>query len=318
MTIVKILFLAGAMTVIASQTLAQTPAATGDAHGLATPTGHDVNVSVSGYRYVEPGTTSISIAGAKIGGEYTGTFALSARTHWFIQGDVRGNFGNTTYTGWCSPFFIAPNSSSPNGYEVDIGDPSPCSESGDKDWYVEGRALVGKDLIRERWGLAPFTGVGLRHLSNGVTGVVGYRTDDYLYLPVGLTARTTVGSRQHALSLTVEVDALLHGWQKTRDSQLGSGVIPATTIAPAFSIDGFTDISFTQKSGFAPRASVKYQITRMWSLEPYYVYWNVSASPVNYETLTFTVNNLTAREQRGAYEPDNHTHEVGVKVGLHF
>lgn len=306
------------MTVIASQSLAQTSAAAGDARGLATPTGHDVNVSVSGYRYAEPGTTAISIAGAKIGGEYTGTFALSERTHWFLQGDVRGTFGNTKYTGWCSPFFIAPNSSSPNGYEVDIGDPSPCDESGDRDWYVEGRALLGKDLIRERWGLAPFSGIGVRHLSNGVTGVVNYRTDDYLYLPLGLTARTTVGSNQHALSLTVEVDALLHGWQKTRDSQLGSGVIPATAIAPAFSIDGFTDISFTQKHGWAPRASVRYQITKMWSLEPYYVYWNVSASPVNYETLTFTVNNITAREQRGAYEPDNNTHEFGVKVGLHF
>ena len=306
------------MTAIASQTLAQTPAATGDVHGLATPTGHDVNVSVSGYRYNEPGTTSISISGAKIGGEYTGTFALNPRTHWFLQGDFRGTFGNTTYNGWCSPFFIAPNSSSPNGYEVDIGDPSPCDESGDRDWYVEGRALIGKDLIRDRWGFAPFSGVGVRHLSNGVTGVVGYRTDDYLYLPVGLTARTTVGSQQHALSLTVEVDALLHGWQKTRDSQLGSGVIPATTIAPAFSIDGFTDISFTQKSGWAPRASVKYQLTKMLWLEPYYVYWNVSASPVNYETLTFTVNNITAHEQRGAYEPDNNTHEFGVKVGLHF
>jgi hypothetical protein len=41
-------------------------------------------------------------------------------------------------------FLITPGKTSPNGYALGIGDPSPCSESGDKDWYGEGRALVGK------------------------------------------------------------------------------------------------------------------------------------------------------------------------------
>ena len=110
----------------------------------------------------------------------------------------------------------------------------------------------------------------------------------------------------------------MHGWQKTRDSALGSGDVPATAIAPAFSIDGFTDISFSQHHGWAPRASAKYQLTKLLSIEPYYVYWNVSASPVNYETVAFTVNNITAHEQMGAYEPNNNTHEFGVKFGVHF
>ena len=88
--------------------------------------------------------------------------------------------------------------------------------------------------------------------------------------------------------------------------------------APAFTIDGFTDISFSQPIGWALRASAKYQVTKHWSVEPYYVHWNVSASPVNYETATFTVNHVTAREQLGAYEPLNATHEFGVKWGFHF
>jgi hypothetical protein len=307
----KTLFLAAVAALMSSQALAQT------ADTLATPTGHEVNVSVSRYKYVEPGDQSISIDGTKIGGEYTGTFLLNASRHWFIQADVRGLVGNTTYTGWCSPFFIAPNSASPNGYELDIGDASPCSESGDRDWYVEGRALVGKDLIRERWGFSPYSGLGLRHLSNGTTGTAGYRTDEYLYVPLGLTARTAVSSRR-TLSLGAEVDVLIRGWQKTRDSQLGSGEVPATATAPPFTIDGFTDISFSQHAGFAVRGSGKYQLTKLLSLEPYYVYWHVGSSPVNYETVTFTVNGITAREQRGAYEPLNHTHEFGVKVGFHF
>ena len=93
----------------------------------------------------EPGALSISIHGAKFGGEYTGTLSLNKRQHWFAQANVRGTIGNVTYTGWCSPFLITPNSASPNGYELDVGDASPCSETGDKDWYVEARALVGKD-----------------------------------------------------------------------------------------------------------------------------------------------------------------------------
>ncbi len=53
-------------------------------------------------------------------------------------------------------------------------------------------------------------------------------------------------------------------------------------------------------------------------MEPYYVHWHVSASPVNDETVTFTVNRITAHEQLRAYEPVNFTRELGVKLGIHF
>jgi hypothetical protein len=291
------------------------PAAVDDS--LATPTGHDVNVSVSSYTYLEPGAQGISIHGPKLGGEYTGTVSLDRRRHWFAQANVRGSIGNVTYTGWCSPWLITPNSASPSGYELDLGDASPCSETGDQDWYVEGRALVGKDLIGHAWALSPSTGLGLRHLSNGTTGTPGYRTDDYLYLPVGATARTEVASHR-VLSFNLEYDRLIHGWQKTRDSALGGGDVPATTTAPEFTIDGFTDVSFAQQGGWALRASAKYQVTTRWSVEPYYIRWSVSASTVNYETVAFTVNHVTAHEQLGFYEPWNVTNEFGVKLGLHF
>ena len=284
---------------------------------LATPTGHEVDVSVGSYTYVEPGSLRISIHGAKIGGEYTGTLSLNRRQQWFAQGDVRGTAGNTTYDGWCSPFLITPDSGSPNGYALDQGDPSPCGEDGERDWYWEARGMVGKDFIGSKWGLSPEAGLGFRHLSNGLTGVAGYRTDNYLYLPFGLTARTTVAS-QRMLSFNVEYDRLLHGWQKTRDSELGGGDIPATSTAPAFTIDGFSDVSFDQHSGWALRADAKYQLTRRWSVAPSFIHWKVSDSPASYQTATFTVNNITAREQRGFYEPMNTTNEFAVKLGLHF
>jgi len=94
--------------------------------------------------------------------------------------------------------------------------------------------------------------------------------------------------------------------------------IPATLIAPAFTIEGFSDISFDQLSGWALRGRAKYQMTRRWSVEPEYIHWNVSASPVSYETATFTVNGVTARQQLGAYEPLNTTNEFVVKLGFRF
>jgi hypothetical protein len=301
---------------VTSTPAAQPPGAAVDDR-LVTAPGNEVNVSVGGYTYAEPGDLSISIHGPKIGGGYTGTLSLSKSQHWFAQTDVRGTFGNVTYDGWCSPFLITPDSSSPNGYALDLGDASPCSESGDRDWFVEARGLVGKDFIGHRWGVSPDTGLGVRHLSNGTNGVPGYRTDTYLYLPFGVTARTRVASHS-ALSFNLEYDFLLHGWQTTRDSELGGGDVPATPTAPAFTIEGFTDISFAQHSGWALRASGTYQVTRHWSVEPAYIYWHVGASPVNYETATFTVNNVTVQEQFGAYEPVNHTHEFVVRVGFRF
>jgi opacity protein-like surface antigen len=305
------LFLAGVAALISSQASAQTDAS------LATPTGHEVNASLGSYTYTEPGAQSISIHGIKVGGEYTATLSLSKRRRWFVQADVRGTIGSVTYTGWCSPFLITPASASPNGYELDFGDASPCSETGDRDWYLEPRVLAGKDLIARTWAWSPYGGLGVRHLSNGTTGTAGYRTDEYVYLPVGMTARTRVGSHG-ALSVNLEFDRLLHGWQRTRGSELGSGDVPATTTAPAFTIDGFTDVSFSQAGGWALRAGAKYQVTRHWSVEPYYVHWNVSASAVNDQTVTFTVNQVTAGERIGFYEPLNTTDEFGVKWGFHF
>jgi hypothetical protein len=242
--------------------------------------------------------------------------SLNRARHWFLRADSQGLSGSATYDGWCAPYLITPYSASPNGYALDFGDPSPCNESGDRDWYVEGRALVGKDFIGDKWGWAPDIGLGIRHLSNSTAGVAGFRTDDYLYLPVGITARTILGSH-NAVSFNLEFDHLLHGWQNTHFSQLGGGAVPATAIAPAFTIDGFSDVSFDQRPGWALRASAKYQV-RQWSVEPQFIHWNVSASPLNYETTTFTVNAITARQQIGFYEPLNKTNEFVVKLGFRF
>ena len=296
---------AAVMALTSSSSFAQSPAPA-----------NEVSVSVSRYTYAEPGNLRISIHGPKIGGEYTGTLVLGRQRRLFTQANFSGAIGSARYDGWCLPWLITPNSASPNGYALDLGDPSTCGESGDKDWYMESRGTVGREFGGGSWRWAPYTGIGLRFLSNGTTGTSGFRTDKYLYPPIGVIAHTGAGS--HGVSLTVEYDPLVHGWQNTHNSKLGGGTVPATTTAPAFTLNGISDIAFVQQGGWALRASGRYHITRLWFVEPYFVHWSVDPSAVNYQTATFTVNNVTARQQLGAYEPFNQTNEFGVRWGVRF
>lgn len=307
--------LVGALALLPLPLFAQTSRTQPDVPPTTLP-GHEVTFSLGGYNYVEPGDTRISIHGLKFGGEYAGTFSLSEARHWFVSTDVRANVGKTDYDGWCAPWFIRPDSRSPNGYFLDLGEYSPCDDAGNQDWYVEGRGLIGKDFVRHEWTFSPEAGLGVRHLSNGLAEVAGFRIDNYLYLPVGVSAATAVGSG--VLSFNVEYDQLLRGWQKTMDSALGGGDVPATPTAPAFTIDSFTDVSFDQHQGFGVRASAKYAFNRRWSVEPYWIYWNVGDSTVSDESVTFTVRGIPAVEQFGAVEPQNTTNEFGVKFGVRF
>src|SRR6476646_487228 len=86
-----------AMALISSQPLAHPPASRSAPTAqpaadpsLGTETGHEVNVSVGGYDYVEPDGQRISIHGPKFGGEYTGTMSIGKRQHWFAKAGVRG------------------------------------------------------------------------------------------------------------------------------------------------------------------------------------------------------------------------------------
>jgi hypothetical protein len=308
--------LVGALALLPVRLFAQASSAQADAPPTTLP-GHQLTFSVGAYDYVEPGDTRISIHGMKLGGEYAGTFLLSARHHWFAQANVRGSIGQTDYDGWCAPWFITPDRSSPNGYFLDLGDYSPCDDAGNRDWYVDGRGLIGKDFVRREWTFSPEAGLGVRHLSNALDEIAGFRTDNYLYLPVGVTAQTGVASNS-VLSFHFEYDHLLRGWQNTIDSALGGGDVPATPTAPAFTINEFTDVSFAQHQGFGIRASAKYDFNRRWSLEPYWIYWSVGDSMPSGESVTFTARGIPAVEQFGAVEPQNTTNEFGMKFSVRF
>lgn len=295
---------------------AQTPARTGGSV-LATRTGNEINVSAQHYTYTEPMDIDVTMHGPKAGAEYTGTFSLSQRSRWFGQVNLRATGVTVNYDGSCRPWLIVPSTTSANGYRLTLGTTSPCQESDDRDWYVEGRALTGKDFIGSAWAVTPFAGVGFRHLSNGTNGTPNYRTEQYLYVPVGATLRTTSLS-DHVLGVTVEYDHLIRGWNTTRNSLLGGGTVPATSTAPAFTIGDFTDFSFQQTRGWAARASASIQVSRSWSLEPYYTRWSVKDSSTDTGSVAYAVNGITARQTLNAVEPHNFTEEAGVKLKFRF
>jgi hypothetical protein len=75
------------------------------------------------------------------------------------------------------------------------------------------------------------------------------------------------------------------------DARFGAQRGAADNTAPAFTIDSFTDVSFSQTGGWALRASADIR-SSMWA--GCCVRWAVNASAANQETVTFTVHNLTA------------------------
>jgi hypothetical protein len=302
------------LTLLPLSVWAQTPGPQPDTVATTAPS-QELSFDVSGYNYVEPGDRSISIHGMKLGGEYSGAFQLNARQHWFARTNAAGQTGRTNYDGWCAPWLITPDRTSPNGYALDIGGFSACNDSGNRDWYLEGRVLIGKDFVGHRWTWSPEAGLGVRHLSNALDGIAGYRQDNYLYLPVGLTARAAIASH-NVMTFNVEYDHLIRGWQTTHDSAFGSDDVAATAIAPAFTINGMTDVSFDQHQGWALRANATFEMTRHLSVQPYWIRWNVEDSPDRNETATFTVNGITAQEDLGFYEPHNTTNEFGVKFNV--
>ena len=151
-----------------------------DANEL-TESGNEFAVSLGLYRYEEPGL--MSLRGLKGGFDLRTTKAYRAR-HAFLRGELRYAGGRVDYTS--------------NG---------TGSSSGEPDWYIEGRALVGNDWLLKSSTLSSYVGLGYRFLMNdgrGITstGAGGYRRQStYFYLPVGLIYRTALRSGNSMLGL---------------------------------------------------------------------------------------------------------------------
>lgn len=196
---------------------------------------------------------------------------------WYIRGDLRYAFGT-----------------------VDYNSNSTGSASGEPDWYVEVRGLIGKDWVVRETVFSGYTGLGYRYLFNdgrGVTstGYAGYgRTSNYVYLPLGIMHRRSLND-QARLDITLEYDQLLAGTQVSSLSDTGLG---------------YSDVKNNQSSGYGLRLSAMY-LKSNWTIGPYFYYWNIAESD------TAVVFRYGVPDSVGV-EPKNNTVEFGLKASQRF
>ena len=241
---------------------------------LKTQTGNDFGLSLSAYQYQEPGL--MSLKGAKMGLDLHAVKVL--QNELFIRGDLRFAFGT-----------------------VDYNSVSTGSASGEPDWYIETRGLVGKDWEINEMVLAAYTGLGYRYLFNDGRGITstghgGYRREsNYLYLPIGIIHRMALNDEAR-LESTLEYDDLLSGKQISSLSDVGAG---------------YGDVTNNQSSGYGLKLSVMYQKDN-WAIGPFAHYWNIDQSDIVPEIRYGVPTGYSL------VEPENNTVEIGLQASKRF
>lgn len=226
---------------------------------LATKSEKTVGFTLSSYKYDEP--SYMTLKANKVGIDFSGTYALGSQwpnpQHgWFVKGELQTLSGKADYE---SPF-SGSISNTPNR-------------------SVEVRALVGKDFELGGAVLAPYVGLGYRHLYSDI----GYkRTSTYNTLPLGVTHKMRM-SGQAQLHTTVEYMRLLTGQHKVN--------LPSQ------------NVSLDQRSGYGLRLSVMHRFDT-WSVGPTLTYWNMDQSQLG--------------GVLPVYEPKNKTYELGFKGAYRF
>jgi len=216
-------------------------------NNLTTQTGHEFGVSLSNYKYSEPGVMNIDAN--KLGLEYSGTYSLNPE--WPNQS--KGLFLKTEFryvTG-----------------QANYNSVSTGSKNSVPDWYYEARILGGRDYSYGDSIISPYLGISYRYLFNDLrgtttTGNIGYRREsNYYSLPIGLSHKISL-SNQKQLQTIVEYSYLIRGLQNSKLSDANTGL---------------ADISNNQRSGYGFRLSSMLRFDR-WAIGPSLIYWRINQS----------------------------------------
>ena len=236
---------------------------------LRTRPGWEIGGQLSDYRYEEPGP-GVKIWGPRVG--VTGAYTYTGASHWFLKVDGRYSYGSLKYEG--------------SGTKDSVPDS-----------ILETRGVFGKDFLpRSGLSLSPFAGLGYRYLYNDLrgtssTGAAGYqRYSNYLYAPLGLTARINVNG-QWVIAPTIEYDYFIRGRQKTQLTDTGLG---------------YSDATNTQNKGYGYRLSVMAE-KGSWAFGPWMNYWSIEDSDIVPVGFGFV-----------GREPKNETREYGLEVKYRF
>jgi len=173
------------------------------------------------------------------------------------------------------------------------------------DVMFEVRGLGGYDFyLTDSIKATPYAGLGYRYLNDDSSGKIssvghaGYeRESNYLYSPIGVELTKSFDSGW-SVGFQCEYDFFWLGRQK---SHLGD-------------IVGYSDVTNKQKEGYGVRGTFfvkkpgqKYDYV----IESYIKYWNIDKS----EVAGLVYNNAVIGT---AWEPQNNSREIGVKLGVKF
>ena len=244
-----------------------------ESNPLATRPGWEIGGQAAQYWYEEPDFAKLS--GNRVGIVVAGTFSDTSGV--FSRIDFRESYGRLKYESAASG-----------------------TQDGVPDWILEARAVAGLDWVGGSVSLSPYLGLGYRYLyddSRGYStaGAIGYRRQsNYLYAPVGLTARYHLGDGW-VLTPTLEADVFLQGTQvsKLSDADLG-----------------YIDVTNSQKKGRGHRASLVLERDH-WAIGAWWHYWHIEDSDVQFAGV---VNGVP----RSALEPANYTRESGLEIRYRF
>jgi hypothetical protein len=256
-----------ALTATSADGMAQTETARA---ALATRPGWEIGLQGAQYRYEEPGFMKLTGNRGGLTAAYTFTNARGA----FSRIDVRESYGRLKYE------------STGTG-----------SASSIPDLIVEGRVVTGWDFFAgQGFSFSPYAGAGYRYLYNDLrgytsTGAAGYRREsNYIYAPLGFTARVHLGSRW-VLAPTLETDIFVQGRQKTRLSDAKVGV---------------HDVINSQGSGRGYRGALTIEKDH-WALGAWTHYWRIGDSDVK-----------SIGAGLAGLEPRNRTRESGLEIRYRF
>lgn len=236
------------------------------ATSLSSPAETTLGVTLSSYKYEERTFMALNATMAGLAWSQSRNLsALWAGGNWFVRTELRYANGQADYISLRSGTI----DNTPN-------------------WLLEGRALVGKDFDMGSYVLAPYVGIGLRHLHNDLRTNdlrMGYRRDTrYTTLPIGVTHRFLWDNR-HKVSTTLEYSHWHRGVHKARLSdQNPNGV----------------DVRLAQKTGHGLRLSSMVQMGQ-WSVGPTVNFWKIDQSEVT-----------------SHFEPRNTTRDIGFQLMRHF
>jgi len=240
---------------------------------LATRRGWEIGGQLAHYHYEEPNFAKLIGPRGGVLGAYT--FTRANRMFFKVEG--RESYGLLKYQG--------------SGTQDSV-----------PDRIVEARGVAGLDFFPgNRISLSPYLGLGYRYLYNDSRGytstnAAGYRRySNYLYAPVGLTARIDLGNRW-VLAPTGEADIFILGKQK---SQLSDA-----------NIAGLNDVTNTQRHGYGYRAYLMVERDHL-AFGAWMHYWSIKDSDVQFAGV---VNGVRV----GGLEPANWTRESGIEFRYRF